>query len=432
MAAARQQAAKPMTALLHEDNELSAFDMSSIPKQLRSVLDVEKNEPVTLVKVDPLAILKIVKHARESYPTSVNGQLLGMEIDGVLEVTSSFAVPTQPTSDDDIANYQVEMMQFLREVNVDSNSVGWYQSTRLGDFMQQPLLDVQASYQVSSPNSSSSVVLIHDTAKSEQGGNLSLRAFRLSAAYLDLVKGGKFTTKDLAEKSLTYANILEELPVHVETSKLTSALLSELQWPSNADHELLESLQRPSSFNAKLRAKRLVDRSAVADDAEAATDSFDGGLSGLVPARPTAYLPRPMCTSALDLSQGQSGSASLSRQLEAIDDLIDAHIRDANQWMYWKRGEAKEKNRRHQFVQRKAQANAARAARGEAPEPEPTEKELDRMFRPLPEPSRLDALLNTANLNLLTKGITQSRGPALTKMFMAQGLHEAPTAAKTQ
>ncbi|KAJ2394947.1 Eukaryotic translation initiation factor 3 subunit H, partial [Coemansia sp. RSA 2531] len=183
------------------------------------------------------------------------------------------------------------------------------------------------------------------------------------------------------------------------------------------EQELLTEMQRPSSFNAKLRARRLADRSAVADDSEAASESLS---SSMLPSRPATYLARP--TSNLDLDQG---SGSLLRQLESISELIDEHVHDANQWMYWKRGEAKVKNSRNQFVQRRAQSNAAREARGEAPEPEVPEVELDRMFRPLPEPSRLDALLNTANLNLLTKGVTQSRGPALTKMFMAQGLHES-------
>ncbi|KAJ2105070.1 hypothetical protein GGI16_002507 [Coemansia sp. S142-1] len=407
--------AKPMTSLLNEDNQLAAFDASRIPKQLLPVLDVEKSVAVKVVKVDPLALLKIVKHARESFPTSVNGQLLGLEINGVLEVTNAFAVPTQLGSEEDMTNYQIEMIQCLREVNVDSSSVGWYQSTRLGDFMQQPLLDVQASYQASP--STSSVVLIHDTSKSEQGGNLSLRAFRLSPTYLELAKKERFGTQDLVDHGLTYGNILEELPVHVESSSLAKALVSELQWPQGVEQELLTEMQRPSSFNAKLRARRLADRSAVADDSEAASESLS---SSMLPSRPATYLARP--TSNLDLDQG---SGSLLRQLESISELIDEHVHDANQWMYWKRGEAKVKNSRNQFVQRRAQSNAAREARGEAPEPEVPEVELDRMFRPLPEPSRLDALLNTANLNLLTKGVTQSRGPALTKMFMAQGLHES-------
>ncbi|KAJ2681318.1 hypothetical protein H4R19_007367, partial [Coemansia spiralis] len=256
-----KQHSKPMVALLHEEGELTAFDASSIPKQLLSVLDVDKSEPVTLVKVNPLAMLKIAKHARENFPSLVNGQLLGMEINGVLEVTNAFAVPSSLGSDEDMTDYQVEMMQCLREVNVDSSSVGWYQSTRLGDFMQTPMLDVQASYQAAMPSSNASVMLIHDTARSEQAGNLSLRAFRLSQTYLDLAKDGRFTTKDLADKGLTYGNILEELPVHVEVSSLARVLLNELQWPAGSEHELLESLQRPSSFNAKQRTKRLVDRS---------------------------------------------------------------------------------------------------------------------------------------------------------------------------
>ncbi|KAJ2334493.1 hypothetical protein GGI00_001829 [Coemansia sp. RSA 2681] len=421
-----------MTALLNDDNQLATFDASTIPKQLLPVLDVEKTAALKVVRVDPLAVLKIVKHARESHPTSVNGQLLGLEINGVLEVTNAFAVPTQLGTEEDMTNYQIEMIQCLREVNVDSSSVGWYQSTRLGDFMQQPLLDVQASYQAS-PNATSSVVLIHDTSKSEHAGNLSLRAFRLSPTYLELARqGSEFGTKDLAERGLTFGNILEELPVHVETSSLAKALVSELQWPGAssagsgmAQGELLAlEVQRPSSFNAKLRARRMADRSAVADDMEgdeSSSSSSSQFAAGLLPTRPTAYLGR--ATSALDLDQAAGGS--LARQLESIGELIDEHVHDANQWMYWKRGEAKVKNARAQFVQRRALSSAAREARGEAPEPEVDEKELDRMFRPLPEPSRLDALLNTANLNLLTKGITQSRGPALTKMFMAQGLHES-------
>ncbi|KAJ2778993.1 hypothetical protein H4R18_004267 [Coemansia javaensis] len=422
MAEAKQQA-KPMTTLLQDDVDLPALDVSSIPKKLLPVLDVNRSEPLRLVKVDPLAILKIVKHSRENFPSSVNGQLLGLEIDGVLEVTNAFAVPTFLGSEEDMTEYQLEMMQCLREVNVDSSSVGWYQSTRLGDFMHRPLLDVQASYQAATPNSNSSVVLIHDTTRSEQAGNLSLRAFRLSQAYLDLAKDGKFTTQELADKGLTCGSILEELPVHVEVSSLSSVLLNELQWPAGAEQDLLESLQRPSSFNVKQRAKRMADLSAVADDADASIETLDGGLSGLLPTRPTAYLSRPMCTNALDLNQSQNDPTLLSRQLEAVGELIDDHIRFAHQWVYWKRGEAREKNRRQQFVQRKAQSNAARVARGEPAEPEPTEDELDKMFKVLSEPTRLDTLLNTANLDLLTKGVAQSRGPALTKMFMAQGLH---------
>lgn len=36
------------------------------------------------------AVLKIIKHSRESLPTLVTGQLLGLDMDGTLEVTNCF------------------------------------------------------------------------------------------------------------------------------------------------------------------------------------------------------------------------------------------------------------------------------------------------------------------------------------------------------
>lgn len=46
-------------------------------------------------------VLKIIKHCRESYPVDVTGQLLGLDVDGVLEVTNCFPFPS---SDDDEAS----------------------------------------------------------------------------------------------------------------------------------------------------------------------------------------------------------------------------------------------------------------------------------------------------------------------------------------
>ncbi|RWW23325.1 hypothetical protein GW17_00012436 [Ensete ventricosum] len=58
----------------------------------------------------------------------------------------------------DGANYQLEMMRCLREVNVDNNTVGWYvinisflveyQSTLLGSFQTVELIETFMNYQV--------------------------------------------------------------------------------------------------------------------------------------------------------------------------------------------------------------------------------------------------------------------------------------------
>jgi translation initiation factor 3 subunit H len=45
------------------------------------------------------------------------------------------------------------MMKSLREVNIDHNSVGWYQSTYLGSYVTQQLIETQFAYQQDIPNS---------------------------------------------------------------------------------------------------------------------------------------------------------------------------------------------------------------------------------------------------------------------------------------
>ena len=56
-----------------------------------------------------------------------------------------------------LEDYQLEMMRHLRKVNVDHLSVGWYQSTQLGNFITTQLFESQYSYQTSIEES---VVLI--------------------------------------------------------------------------------------------------------------------------------------------------------------------------------------------------------------------------------------------------------------------------------
>jgi hypothetical protein len=61
------------------------------------------------VQIDGLAVLKIVKHCRECLPELVTGQLLGLDIDGRLEVTDCFPFPSRgdDNDDEDGASYQV-------------------------------------------------------------------------------------------------------------------------------------------------------------------------------------------------------------------------------------------------------------------------------------------------------------------------------------
>src|SRR5690349_2127567 len=97
-------------------------------------------------------------------PDLVSGQLLGLDIDSRLEVTNSFSYPSVSTADND--SYQLDMMRMLRSVNVDINTVGWYQSVYLGSYFDLGLLEAQWNYQRQIANS---CVIIYDPYQTTKG-----------------------------------------------------------------------------------------------------------------------------------------------------------------------------------------------------------------------------------------------------------------------
>ena len=171
--------------------------------------------------------MKIVKHCHESLPHMVSGSLLGLVVqhgtDSILEITHSFAFPSDQytkamnnggnnnsngennTEMDDTNvvvtttstaasvamaaaaatvatydghEYQMEMMRMLREVNVDNNCIGWYQSMYLGLYNTTTLLENQYNYQTElSPNS---VVVLYDPIQTSSQQTLVLKCYRLS------------------------------------------------------------------------------------------------------------------------------------------------------------------------------------------------------------------------------------------------------------
>jgi translation initiation factor 3 subunit H len=157
--------------------------------------------------------MKIVKACAASYPTTATGSIVGMDVNGTLQVTNSFPFPTAdivasdshpndhmaasniaaaaPRSKANIL-YQAEMIKYLKEVNVDANNVGWYTSANMGNFINTSLIENQFFYQ-DKPNERT-VALVHDVSRSAQGA-LSLRAFRLSPNFMTAYREGKFTTE---------------------------------------------------------------------------------------------------------------------------------------------------------------------------------------------------------------------------------------------
>merc|ERR1712228_485311 len=143
--------------------------------------NTENESSIEVVQIDGLVIMKLIKHCHELEASTsgsgiAQGALLGLVTDTRLEITHCFPFPsgTDETIDDE--DFQLTMMRRLRQVNVDHQHVGWYQSSQFGNFLSHSFLSHNFSYQTSIEES---VCLIFDTAKTGQGF-LNLKAYRMT------------------------------------------------------------------------------------------------------------------------------------------------------------------------------------------------------------------------------------------------------------
>eukprot|EP01118_Nematostelium_gracile_P016656 TRINITY_DN6954_c0_g1_i2.p1 TRINITY_DN6954_c0_g1~~TRINITY_DN6954_c0_g1_i2.p1 ORF type:complete len:243 (+),score=53.79 TRINITY_DN6954_c0_g1_i2:55-729(+) len=195
-----------------------------------------------VVQIDGLVVLEIIKHCQENLPELVAGQLLGLDVGTTLEVTKSFPYPSKSLDEDDEngdsspmgAEYQIVMMKCLREVNVDNNTVGWYNSTYMGSFINDATIESQYNYQAKINNKC--VMIVHDPLKSSQG-ILSLKAYRLTLEFMELYKNSTFTKESLSKAGVNYDNIFEEIPIKIHNSLLAQALLAQFSQDSNIESD---------------------------------------------------------------------------------------------------------------------------------------------------------------------------------------------------
>lgn len=186
------------------------------------------------VDITSQVIMKLTRHCHHELEKQldphVNGVLLGLinESKHVLEVTHCFPLMNSDTDEGMEINreYMLEMERSLRQVNVDYQQVGFYQSTYLNTHCDRNFLDSVFDYL---EEMNEAIALIYDPLKTKLG-NLSIRAFKLSAAAFQLYKEDKdFTAEMLREKHVTYENLFQEIPVVIKNSTLTNVLLCELE-----------------------------------------------------------------------------------------------------------------------------------------------------------------------------------------------------------
>jgi translation initiation factor 3 subunit H len=131
----------------------------------------------------------MAKHEKQ-HGCTANGQLLGVEMDGVLDITDSFALPsrieseTEESNDEVLDAFQYQTLEGLREVNIDYRIMGWYSVSPTSASLSLGTLETMLGYQTMA-DTMNAVFVAYDPTMSIRN-RPSVRAFRLSQKFLEL------------------------------------------------------------------------------------------------------------------------------------------------------------------------------------------------------------------------------------------------------
>lgn len=117
-----------------------------------------------------------------------------------------------------------------------------------------------------------------------------------------------------------------------------------------------------------------------------------------------------------------SSSSHLEKSLQMLMDRVDDMSQDIVKYNNYCRSLSKQQQQKHQYVQRRQQENAQRQSRGEPPLPE---EDISKMFKPPPQPLRMDTLLIASQINTYCQTIKEFTSQNLGKLFMAEALQES-------
>jgi translation initiation factor 3 subunit H len=364
------------------------------------------------VQLDGLVILKIIKHCQESYPEAVAGSLLGLDVGDVLEVTHSFASPN--TSNEEEApesdEFELDMMRALREVNIDNNHVGWYQSTYLGSYCTKDTILHQFDYQESLPFS---VLLVYDGVRTSQG-QLSIKALRLTDTFCDAYRNKRINVDTVS--SLSSSSIFEEIPIKIRNSTLLQAFIVDLTESSLQKDASLSSTSHksgPAAIDSSL-SNLLSSSSAIA-----ATSSNVHSLN-----INSSNLDIDVDFSRLDLTT----APFLEKHLELMTDVSDQLLKAQSDVSTYQRKVEAQKRYREEWISRRRAENELRKQNGEDPLPE---EDLSLpFFRPIPPPMKgqvdpLDTLLMQQQILTYAGQVNRFASQSFGKLFLAGSLHKS-------
>ena len=180
-----------------------------------------------------------------------------------------------------------------------------------------------------------------------------------------------FRYSSLISHRLTFASILEEIPIKIRTNPLLGAFLETLTTP---------------------------------------TPSQTGDLK---PSSAVASAALPPSFGVLNL-----GTSNTAKNLEQVVEALDAYKTEEGNLAYNLRQIAREKAKADAYVQKRKDENASRVAQGLAPLPE---EDVSRLFKIPAEPSRLESMLLLGRIDTYAKTLEETASVGLVKMYAARG-----------
>ena len=318
------------------------------------------------VELDALVVMKVVRHCHSALPSFVTGQLLGLDIERALEITHSFPFPNKDQrspqlNDDDNPDQAGESYQAeMMRCLRDVNVDNNTVGWYKSTYFSSFIDEDCIETQFNYQLNIPTAVLLIYDPSRTHTMDLPLQAFRLTDNFMELYEKGDFSTNALQSASFRSSDIFEELPVRTRTSSLSAVLLHELSNQTS-----------PTPDYSRL---------------ELNTDTF------------------------------------LEKQLQLLIESVDDMQQESMKLQHFERNLQKQKVAQQQYLAQKQIEATAKQSRGEkVPEENHANNPL---FRPLPQPSRLESLMVASQMDAYCEQITKFSNQGFVKnMLLNKVMH---------
>lgn len=117
------------------------------------------------------------------------------------------------------------------------------------------------------------------------------------------------------------------------------------------------------------------------------------------------------------------GTASvLENQLRCLMDRVDELNQEASKFNKFQQQVIRQEQEKHRMLAKNAQENQTRISKDEKPV---SEEEINKLFKPLPVPSRINPMIVSGQINTYSQHISQFCSQSLAKLYMTQSLQTA-------